>query len=97
VELDAAGEPVQYRRVARFRRGAQDHGPGAAASSAAATAGAEPADGRSCLRRASDRRHTERESRERALAQAHAVDRELRRYAVAATRHRPQSEQLTCR
>ncbi|MER5834286.1 GvpL/GvpF family gas vesicle protein [Streptomyces sp. NPDC002130] len=72
------------------------HGPGTAAASAAA-AGAEPADGRSYLRRASDRRRTERESRERALAQAHAVDRELRGYAVAATRHRPQGEQLTGR
>ncbi|MER7480902.1 GvpL/GvpF family gas vesicle protein [Streptomyces sp. NPDC126510] len=72
------------------------HGPGTTASAAAA-AGAEPVGGRSYLRRASDRRRTERESRERALAQAHAVDRELRRYAVAATRHRPQSEQLTGR
>ncbi|MFB6846484.1 GvpL/GvpF family gas vesicle protein [Streptomyces sp. NPDC056373] len=73
------------------------HGPGTAAGTAGAAAEAGPADGRSYLRRASDRRRTERESRERALAQAHAVDRELRRYAVAATRHRPQSEQLTGR
>ncbi|MEU5396162.1 hypothetical protein [Streptomyces tibetensis] len=67
------------------------HGPGTAAASAAAAAGAEPADGRSYLRRASDRRRTERESREGALAHAHAVDWELRRYAVVATWHRPQS------
>ncbi|MEU8649830.1 GvpL/GvpF family gas vesicle protein [Streptomyces sp. NPDC048737] len=56
-----------------------------------------PADGRSYLSRVSARRRTEREAREAALAQAHAIDRELRRYAVAATRHRPQSEQLTGR
>ncbi|MFI8890367.1 GvpL/GvpF family gas vesicle protein [Streptomyces paradoxus] len=71
------------------------HGPGTAHASAAAGDG--PADGRSYLARASARRRTEREVRERALGQAQAVDRELRRYAVAATRHRPQSEQLTGR
>ncbi|WP_458249328.1 GvpL/GvpF family gas vesicle protein [Streptomyces sp. MAI_2237] len=73
------------------------HGPATAHASGAGSgaAGDVPADGRSYLRRASARRGAEREIRERALAQAHAVDRELRRYAVAATRHRPQSEQLT--
>ncbi|MGI5365863.1 GvpL/GvpF family gas vesicle protein [Streptomyces iakyrus] len=71
------------------------HGPGSGLASAAAADG--PADGRSYLRRASARRRTELEARERALEQAHAVDRELRRRAVAATRHRPQSEQLTGR
>ncbi len=71
------------------------HGPGIAHASGAAGDG--PADGRSYLRRVSERRRTEREERERALDRAHAVDRELRRYAVAATRHRPQSEQLTGR
>jgi hypothetical protein len=71
------------------------HGPGSGHAPAAAADG--PADGRSYLRRASARRRTERESRERAVEQAHAVDRELRRHAVAATRHRPQSEQLTGR
>ncbi|MFB8774707.1 gas vesicle protein GvpO [Streptomyces broussonetiae] len=53
------------------------------------------AGGRAYLSRASARRRTRDEGRERALAEAGAVDRELRRYAVAATRHRPQSEQLT--
>ncbi|MEU2537798.1 GvpL/GvpF family gas vesicle protein [Streptomyces iakyrus] len=71
------------------------HGPGSGLASAADADG--PADGRSYLRRASARRRTEREARERALEQAHAVDRELRRRAVDATRHRPQSEQLTGR
>ncbi|MGW5135069.1 GvpL/GvpF family gas vesicle protein [Streptomyces sp. NPDC004135] len=68
------------------------HGPTTAPASPAADG---PADGRSYLLRASARRRTERETREQALTRAHAVDRELRRYAVAATRHRPQSEQLT--
>ncbi|MFI0135214.1 GvpL/GvpF family gas vesicle protein [Streptomyces luteogriseus] len=71
------------------------HGPGTAGAPGAGGDG--PADGRSYLRRVSARRRTEREDRERALARAHAVDRELRRYAAAATRHRPQSEQLTGR
>ncbi|MFH9984728.1 GvpL/GvpF family gas vesicle protein [Streptomyces luteogriseus] len=71
------------------------HGPGIAGAPGAGGDG--PADGRSYLRRVSARRRTEREDRERALARAHAVDRELRRYAAAATRHRPQSEQLTGR
>ncbi|MFH9589531.1 GvpL/GvpF family gas vesicle protein [Streptomyces luteogriseus] len=71
------------------------HGPGIAGAPDAGGDG--PADGRSYLRRVSARRRTEREDRERALARAHAVDRELRRYAAAATRHRPQSEQLTGR
>ncbi|MFD7244073.1 GvpL/GvpF family gas vesicle protein [Streptomyces massasporeus] len=71
------------------------HGPAIAGTPGAAGDG--PADGRSYLRRVSERRRAEREERERALARAHAVDRELRRYAVAATRHRPQSEQLTGR
>ncbi|MET7380845.1 GvpL/GvpF family gas vesicle protein [Streptomyces sp. NPDC005526] len=53
--------------------------------------------GRAYLGRVSARRRTQRDARERALAAAHAVDRELRRYAVAATRHRPQSEHLTGR
>ncbi|MEV7453059.1 GvpL/GvpF family gas vesicle protein, partial [Streptomyces nigra] len=67
------------------------HGP----VTGAGAGGEGAADGRSYLRRASARRRTERETREQALARAHAVDRELRRYAVAATRHRPQSERLT--
>ncbi|MFE5187925.1 GvpL/GvpF family gas vesicle protein [Streptomyces sp. NPDC056628] len=69
------------------------HGP--AAGPGAAADGEGTGDGRSYLRRASARRRTERETREQALARAHAVDRELRRYAVAATRHRPQSERMT--
>ncbi|MER6349151.1 GvpL/GvpF family gas vesicle protein [Streptomyces sp. NPDC001595] len=51
--------------------------------------------GRAYLSRVSARRRSRDEERERALAEARDLDRELRRHAVAATRHRPQSEQLT--
>ncbi|MFJ3718381.1 GvpL/GvpF family gas vesicle protein [Streptomyces sp. NPDC090057] len=74
------------------------HAAEASASGAAGSAAEEaPAGGRAYLSRVSARRRTRSEAQERALAAAHEVDRELRRYAVAATRHRPQSEQLTGR
>ncbi|MEU4658706.1 GvpL/GvpF family gas vesicle protein [Streptomyces sp. NPDC023723] len=63
----------------------------------AAPVGVGGVDGRSYLSRASARRRVRQDSRGRAAAGAEAVDAELRRYAVAATRHRPQSEQLTGR
>ncbi|MFE0802793.1 GvpL/GvpF family gas vesicle protein [Streptomyces sp. NPDC058812] len=74
------------------------------ATNAAAAAGA-PADsgtgtatrGRAYLSRASARRRDRQNAHGRALAEADAVDTELRRYAVDATRHRPQSERLTGR
>ncbi|MBJ6637459.1 GvpL/GvpF family gas vesicle protein [Streptomyces sp. DHE7-1] len=66
-------------------------------ASGAGAAGPTPAGGRDYLSRVSARRRTRSEAHERAVAGAHEVDRELRRYAVAATRHRPQSEQLTGR
>ncbi|OSC63225.1 gas vesicle protein [Streptomyces sp. 4F] len=53
--------------------------------------------GRDYLSRASARRRHRRDGHAKALAEADAVDAELRRYAVAATRHRPQSERLTGR
>ncbi|MGW7339485.1 GvpL/GvpF family gas vesicle protein [Streptomyces sp. NPDC054808] len=53
--------------------------------------------GRAYLSRVSARRRDWRGAHEKALAEAEAVDAELRRYAVAATRHRPQSERLTGR
>ncbi|MFJ4274707.1 GvpL/GvpF family gas vesicle protein [Streptomyces coelicoflavus] len=55
------------------------------------------AGGRAYLSRISARRRDRRGAHDRALAEAEAVDAELRRYAVAATRHRPQSERLTGR
>ncbi|MEV7689828.1 GvpL/GvpF family gas vesicle protein [Streptomyces bungoensis] len=66
--------------------------PGGAGDAAAGAVG-----GRDYLSRMSARRRTVREEHEKALAAAQAVDHELRRYAVAATRHRRQSEQLTGR
>lgn len=53
--------------------------------------------GRAYLSRVSARRRDRRGAHEKALSEAEAVDAELRRYAVAATRHRPQSERLTGR
>ncbi len=62
----------------------------------AAEAGAQAgAGGRAYLSRVSARRRDRQGAHDRALAEAEAVDAELRRYAVAATRHRPQSERLT--
>ncbi|WP_217251294.1 GvpL/GvpF family gas vesicle protein [Streptomyces sp. AC602_WCS936] len=55
------------------------------------------AGGRDYLSRASARRRDRRDGHAKAQAEAEAVDAELRRYAVAATRHRPQSERLTGR
>ncbi|MGW5087118.1 GvpL/GvpF family gas vesicle protein [Streptomyces coelicoflavus] len=55
------------------------------------------AGGRAYLNRISARRRDRQGAHDRALAEAEAVDAELRRYAVAATRHRPQSERLTGR
>ena len=73
---------------------AEASAPGGASPGAAEEA---PAGGRSYLSRVSARQRTRSEAHERALAGAHEVDRELRRYAAAATRHRTQSEQLTGR
>ncbi|MET9778119.1 GvpL/GvpF family gas vesicle protein [Streptomyces sp. NPDC006367] len=63
----------------------------------AAEAPAGGAGGRAYLSRVSARRRDRQEAHARALAEAEAVDAELRRYAAAATRHRPQSERLTGR
>ncbi|MGW0348753.1 GvpL/GvpF family gas vesicle protein [Streptomyces anthocyanicus] len=53
--------------------------------------------GRAYLSRASARRRERQGAHGRALAEAEAVDAALRSHAVAATRHRPQSERLTGR
>ncbi|WP_318215842.1 GvpL/GvpF family gas vesicle protein [Streptomyces sp. SCL15-6] len=67
------------------------------ASRAAVTPAGAGTGGRAYLSRASARSRDRQDSHARALAEAEAVDAELRRYAVAATRHRPQSERLTGR
>ncbi|MEU6812516.1 GvpL/GvpF family gas vesicle protein [Streptomyces sp. NPDC046831] len=71
--------------------------PGTASPDAPGTGHGGEGGGRAYLSRVSARRRTRQEAQERARAEAAAADRELRRYAVAATRHRPQSEQLTGR
>ncbi|MEU3731359.1 GvpL/GvpF family gas vesicle protein [Streptomyces sp. NPDC033538] len=68
-----------------------------AAAPAQAGAGAGAGAGRAYLDRASARRRGRQDANAKAAAEADAVDTELRRYAVAATRHRPQSERLTGR
>lgn len=74
------------------------HAAARATDADATTVGAPAATGgRAYLSRASARRRDRQETHGRALAEAEAVDAELRRYAVAATRHRPQSERLTGR
>ncbi|MFK0174138.1 GvpL/GvpF family gas vesicle protein [Streptomyces sp. NPDC090306] len=72
---------------------------GPAAGDAADAPGGAPAppDGRGYLSRASARQRESRDRHEIARSAAHTVDLVLRRHAVAATRHRAQSEQLTGR
>ncbi|MEU9517453.1 GvpL/GvpF family gas vesicle protein [Streptomyces sp. NPDC048224] len=53
--------------------------------------------GRAYLSRVSARRRDRQSAHGKALAEAEAVDAELRRYAADTTRHRPQSERLTGR
>ncbi|MFA3878167.1 GvpL/GvpF family gas vesicle protein [Streptomyces sp. MMCC 100] len=65
--------------------------------SAADTGARTGSGGRAYLSRVSARRRDRQSAHDEALAEAEAVDAELRRYAVAATRHRPQSERLTGR
>ncbi|MFJ3223120.1 GvpL/GvpF family gas vesicle protein [Streptomyces sp. NPDC086783] len=72
-------------------------GPREDAPAAGAATEDPPAGGRAYLSRASARRRAHRDLREDALARAHEADLELRRHAVAATRHRLQNEQLTGR
>ncbi|MGV9909645.1 GvpL/GvpF family gas vesicle protein [Streptomyces tendae] len=77
------------------------HAAEAEPEAAAATGAGAPArsggGGRGYLSRVSARRREQQGARGKALAEAEAVDAALRRHAVAATRHRPQSERLTGR
>ncbi|ANB10165.1 gas vesicle protein [Streptomyces ambofaciens] len=79
---------------------AEQAAPAATPAGRGTDAGPRPgraAGGRAYLSRASARRRGREDAHEKARAAAEAVDAELRRYAVAATRHRPQSERLTGR
>jgi hypothetical protein len=91
--LDALLDRLEGRREWAVKVHARVEPAEAAEPSATETA----ATGRSYLSRASARRRVRRDGHGRAVAGAEAVDAELRRYAVAATRHRPQSERLTGR
>ncbi|MFE0368960.1 GvpL/GvpF family gas vesicle protein [Streptomyces tendae] len=71
------------------------HAAEAAPGAAAATGSGDG--GRAYLSRVSARRREQRGALGKAQAEAEAVDAALRRHAVAATRHRPQSERLTGR
>lgn len=76
---------------------ATDTGAGAGGGAGTGSGTGSGAGGRAYLTRISARRRDRQGAHDRALAEAEAVDAELRRYAVAATRHRPQSERLTGR
>ncbi|MFE2050675.1 GvpL/GvpF family gas vesicle protein [Streptomyces sp. NPDC059459] len=77
---------------------AEQAAPAAPPAGTGTDAGPRPAaGGRAYLSRVSARRRDRQDAYERTRAAAEAVDAELRRYAVAATRHRPQSERLTGR
>ncbi|MFF9861730.1 GvpL/GvpF family gas vesicle protein [Streptomyces tendae] len=71
------------------------HAAEAAPGAAAATGSGDG--GRAYLSRVSARRREQRGALGKAQTEAEAVDAALRRHAVAATRHRPQSERLTGR
>ncbi|MFH8974471.1 GvpL/GvpF family gas vesicle protein [Streptomyces sp. NPDC017890] len=94
--LDRLGGRTEWAVKVHASEGAKDAA-GAGASAASGSGVVAGAGGRAYLSRASARRRDRQDAHGRALAEADAVDAELRRYAVAATRHRPQSERLTGR
>ncbi|MFG3156114.1 GvpL/GvpF family gas vesicle protein [Streptomyces sp. NPDC048219] len=93
VELGALLDRLRGRTEWAVKVHAAEPAPQAASRSGAGTA----ADGRAYLSRASARQRDRQDSHAKALAEAEAVDARLRRYAVAATRHRPQNVRLTGR
>ncbi|MET7323736.1 GvpL/GvpF family gas vesicle protein [Streptomyces sp. NPDC005549] len=100
----AARQPVLDTLLVRLRDrtewAVKVHAAEAAPEAAADTGTVAPTTsggGRAYLSRVSARRREERGAHGKALAEAEAVDAALRRHAVAATRHRPQSERLTGR
>ncbi|WP_217168209.1 GvpL/GvpF family gas vesicle protein [Streptomyces sp. AC512_CC834] len=97
--LDRLRDRTEWAVKVHAAEASQDAPADAGTGSAPAT-GSVPgagAAGRAYLSRASARRRDRQHAHGKALAEAEAVDAELRRYAVAATRHRPQSERLTGR
>lgn len=94
--LDALLDRLRGRTewAVKVHAGGRAHAPTAVPADLDAGAGSG---GRAYLSRASARRRDRQTAQGRAQAEAEAVDAELRGYAVAATRHRPQSERLTGR
>ncbi|MFE1025553.1 GvpL/GvpF family gas vesicle protein [Streptomyces sp. NPDC058818] len=96
--LDALLDRLRGRTEWAVKVHATDGAVNAAATGAPADSGTGAgARGRAYLSRVSARRRDRQDAHGRALAEADAVDAELRRYVVDATRHRPQSERLTGR
>ncbi|MGC9495952.1 GvpL/GvpF family gas vesicle protein [Streptomyces sp. WG7] len=94
-QLDRLRGRTEWAVKVHAREHAEDAAAGAGAPTASASGAASG--GRAYLSRASARRRDRQDAHGRAAAEAEAVDAELRGYAVAATRHRPQSERLTGR
>ncbi|MFF0511436.1 GvpL/GvpF family gas vesicle protein [Streptomyces sp. NPDC004250] len=95
--LDRLRNRTEWAVKVHAAEGAPEDPPTAPADPGTGTNSGSGSGGRAYLSRASARRRDRRQAHGRALAEAEAVDAELRRYAVAATRHRPQSERLTGR
>ncbi|MFG2323149.1 GvpL/GvpF family gas vesicle protein [Streptomyces sp. NPDC048568] len=89
--LDRLRNRTEWAVKVHAAEGTPDHLPKAPADPGTGSGG------RAYLSRASSQRRVRQQAHGRARAEAEAVDAELRRYAVAATRHRPQSERLTGR
>ncbi|MYR41392.1 GvpL/GvpF family gas vesicle protein [Streptomyces sp. SID5910] len=96
-ELGALLDRLQGRTEWAVKVHASESAPGATVPAGAGAGAGTGGGGRAYLSRASARRRDRQDSHTKALAEAESVDAELRRYAVAATRHRPQSERLTGR
>ncbi|MFF8574461.1 GvpL/GvpF family gas vesicle protein [Streptomyces sp. NPDC015408] len=95
--LDRLRNRTEWAVKVHAAEGAPDDLPTAPADPGTGSGSGSGSGGRAYLSRASARRRDRQQAHGRARAEAEAVDAELRRYAVAATRHRPQSERLTGR
>ncbi|MGC9438247.1 GvpL/GvpF family gas vesicle protein [Streptomyces sp. WG5] len=96
-QLDRLRGRTEWAVKVHAREHAKDAADGAGAPAGSGAGAGARVGGRAYLSRASARRRDRQDAHGRATAEAEAVDAELRGYAVAATRHRPQSERLTGR
>ncbi|WP_416478468.1 GvpL/GvpF family gas vesicle protein [Streptomyces sp. LKA04] len=90
--LDRLRDRTEWAVKVHAAEGSVDAAPGPPAGPEGSGSG-----GRAYLSRVSARRRDRQEAQGKARTEAEAIDAELRRHAVAATRHRPQSERLTGR